>query len=65
MAAFDSAVMQRSEEVKRSENQRQMPGWNFCTFFILKVYLHSGHIYFPLKLIAGKSCKFLRWNQPR
>jgi hypothetical protein len=37
MSAFDAAVMQRSEEVKRSESQRQMPGWNFCTFFILKV----------------------------
>jgi len=36
LSAFDSAVAQREEEVKRSENQRQMPGWNFCTFFILK-----------------------------
>ncbi|KAF8061615.1 trafficking protein particle complex subunit 10 [Lyophyllum atratum] len=26
----------REEEVKRSESQRQMPGWNFCTFFVLK-----------------------------
>ncbi|KAF7304837.1 hypothetical protein MKEN_01197800 [Mycena kentingensis (nom. inval.)] len=34
--SFDSAVTQREEEVKRSESQRQMPGWNFCTFFILK-----------------------------
>ncbi|KAF8894667.1 trafficking protein particle complex subunit 10 [Infundibulicybe gibba] len=36
LCAFDSAVAQREEEVKRSESQRQMPGWNFCTFFILK-----------------------------
>ncbi|KAF9466293.1 trafficking protein particle complex subunit 10 [Collybia nuda] len=36
LSAFDSAVLQREEEVKRSESQRQMPGWNFCTFFILK-----------------------------
>ena len=37
IAAFDLAVSQREEEVKRSEMQRTMPGWNFCTFFILKV----------------------------
>ncbi|KAF7338390.1 hypothetical protein MVEN_02064700 [Mycena venus] len=34
--SFDLAVSQREDEVKRSESQRQMPGWNFCTFFILK-----------------------------
>jgi len=37
LSAFDFAVSQREEEVRRSENQRLMPGWNFCTFFILKV----------------------------
>ncbi|EGO20910.1 hypothetical protein SERLADRAFT_452051 [Serpula lacrymans var. lacrymans S7.9] len=36
LSAFDSAVSQREDEVKRSESQRHMPGWNFCTFFILK-----------------------------
>ncbi|KAJ3796702.1 trafficking protein particle complex subunit 10 [Lentinula aff. detonsa] len=36
LSAFESAVIQREEEVRRSEGQRQMPGWNFCTFFILK-----------------------------
>ncbi|CCL99344.1 uncharacterized protein FIBRA_01362 [Fibroporia radiculosa] len=36
LSAFDSSFTQREEEVKRSEGQRQMPGWNFCTFFILK-----------------------------
>ncbi|KAF8652735.1 hypothetical protein AX16_004233 [Volvariella volvacea WC 439] len=36
LSAFDSAVAGREEEVKRSESQRNMPGWNFCTFFILK-----------------------------
>ncbi|KAG6898254.1 hypothetical protein C0992_002268, partial [Termitomyces sp. T32_za158] len=36
LTAFDLAVAQREEEVRRSESQRQMPGWNFCTFFILK-----------------------------
>lgn len=37
LAAFDNAIIQREEEVRRSESQRQMPGWNFCTYFILKV----------------------------
>jgi trafficking protein particle complex subunit 10 len=41
ISAFDSAVSQREDEVKRSEGQRQMPGWNFCTFFILKVLPRS------------------------
>ncbi|KAL5529216.1 hypothetical protein ACEPAG_5190 [Sanghuangporus baumii] len=36
IAAFDLAVSQREEEVKRSELQKTMPGWNFCTFFVLK-----------------------------
>jgi hypothetical protein len=40
LAAFDSAVAQREEEVRRSEGQRSMPGWNFCTFFVLKVRSH-------------------------
>ncbi|KAF9533525.1 trafficking protein particle complex subunit 10 [Crepidotus variabilis] len=39
--AFDLAISQRQEEVKRSENQQSMPGWNFCTFFILKESLAS------------------------
>ncbi|KAI0341805.1 hypothetical protein BDW22DRAFT_1377071 [Trametopsis cervina] len=41
LAAFDAAVSQREDEVRRSEGQRQMPGWNFCTFFILKESLAS------------------------
>jgi trafficking protein particle complex subunit 10 len=35
--SFDSNILMRDEDVKRSESQRLMPGWNFCTFFILKV----------------------------
>lgn len=38
LSSFDAALTQREDEVRRSEGQRQMPGWNFCTFFILKVY---------------------------
>lgn len=50
LSAFELSVIQRDEEVKRSESQRQMPGWNFCTFFILKVreLLHN----YPWMLIA-------------
>ncbi|KAI1794522.1 trafficking protein particle complex subunit 10 [Ganoderma leucocontextum] len=36
LSSFDAALAQREEEMKRSEGQRTMPGWNFCTFFILK-----------------------------
>jgi hypothetical protein len=36
LSAFDTAVSQRDDEVRRSESQQSMPGWNFCTFFILK-----------------------------
>jgi hypothetical protein len=41
--AFDMAISAREEEVRRSESQRTMPGWNFCTFFVLKV----GHLCTP------------------
>lgn len=37
MAAFEGLVGMRREEIERSESQRLMPGWNFCTYFILKV----------------------------
>ncbi|KAK6968963.1 hypothetical protein R3P38DRAFT_2815083 [Favolaschia claudopus] len=33
---FNTDRRDREDEVKRSESQRQMPGWNFCTFFTLK-----------------------------
>jgi hypothetical protein len=35
--SFDANVAQREEETKAMEGLRTMPGWNFCTFFILKV----------------------------
>lgn len=44
LSAFDAALSQREEEVRRSESQRQMPGWNFCTFFILKVRTQNRRI---------------------
>ncbi|KAK0503134.1 hypothetical protein EDD18DRAFT_1136499 [Armillaria luteobubalina] len=40
-SAFDTAVIQKEDDIKRSEGQRLMPGWNFCTFFILKESLAS------------------------
>ncbi|KAG6336920.1 hypothetical protein ID866_2158 [Astraeus odoratus] len=36
LSALDTAVSSREDELKRSEGQRHMPGWNFCTYFILK-----------------------------
>ncbi|CAK9779681.1 hypothetical protein CC85DRAFT_273697 [Cutaneotrichosporon oleaginosum] len=36
LIAFDSAVVEREEEVKRGEAQRVTVGWNFCTWFLLK-----------------------------
>ncbi|KIP08175.1 hypothetical protein PHLGIDRAFT_88626 [Phlebiopsis gigantea 11061_1 CR5-6] len=41
LSAFDNAMTQREDEIRRSESQRQMPGWNFCTYFILKESLAS------------------------
>jgi hypothetical protein len=35
--AFDAAIVEREDEVKRGEAQRMMVGWNFCTWFLLKV----------------------------
>lgn len=37
MGGFESYVAGRREEIAKSEGQRLMPGWNFCTYFILKV----------------------------
>ena len=37
LSAFDSAVVTREEDVKKMDSQRQMPGWNFCQYTILKV----------------------------
>ncbi|KAG8757193.1 hypothetical protein FRC14_002285 [Serendipita sp. 396] len=36
VSSFESAVAARQEEIARSESQQQVPGWNFCTYFILK-----------------------------
>ncbi|TYJ56733.1 hypothetical protein B9479_002503 [Cryptococcus floricola] len=36
VSAFDSAILEREDEVKRGEAQRVVVGWNFCTWFLLK-----------------------------
>jgi hypothetical protein len=66
LSAFDAAVSQRDDEVRRSESQQSMPGWNFCTFFILKVcspqpmFSKASHI----SSFPGKSCRVVRGDEP-
>ncbi|KAI9243615.1 trafficking protein particle complex subunit 10 [Phascolomyces articulosus] len=36
LASFDMQVLQIQEDTRRLDMQRHMPGWNYCTFFILK-----------------------------
>ncbi|KAK7747701.1 hypothetical protein SLS62_008947 [Diatrype stigma] len=42
LASFDSRVSQYEEDIKEKDAQRNLPGWNFCTFFILKEGLARG-----------------------
>lgn len=42
LASFDLRVGQYEEDVKERESQRLLPGWNFCTFFVLKEGLAQG-----------------------
>ncbi|CAG8511571.1 6476_t:CDS:10, partial [Ambispora leptoticha] len=34
--SFDQHVMQYEDDIRRLDAQRTIPGWNYCTFFILK-----------------------------
>ncbi|CAO3675315.1 unnamed protein product [Umbelopsis vinacea] len=36
ITSFDAQVQQYQDDTRRLDLQRQMPGWNYCTFFILK-----------------------------
>lgn len=36
LASFDARVSQYEEDIKEKDSQRMLPGWNFCTFFVLK-----------------------------
>lgn len=42
LASFDLRVTQYEEDIKEKDTQRSLPGWNFCTFFILKEGLARG-----------------------
>lgn len=42
LSSFDQRVTQYEEDIKEKDTQRTLPGWNFCTFFILKEGLALG-----------------------
>ncbi|KAI5463573.1 trafficking protein particle complex subunit 10 [Mariannaea sp. PMI_226] len=42
LGSFDMRVTQYEEDIKEKDGQRSLPGWNFCTFFILKEGLARG-----------------------
>jgi hypothetical protein len=42
LSSFDTRVRQYEEDIKERDGQRSLPGWNFCTFFILKEGLARG-----------------------
>ncbi|KAH6608523.1 cis-golgi transport particle complex subunit [Trichoderma cornu-damae] len=42
LASFDMRVTQYEEDIREKDAQRTLPGWNFCTFFILKEGLARG-----------------------
>ncbi|KAF9979567.1 hypothetical protein BGZ65_006365, partial [Modicella reniformis] len=43
LTSFDQNVMSFEEDIRRLDSQRQMPGWNYCTFFILKEGLTNAY----------------------
>jgi hypothetical protein len=42
LASFDMRVSQYEEDIREKDGQRSLPGWNFCTFFVLKEGLARG-----------------------
>lgn len=42
LASFDLRVRQYEDDIQEKEAQRALPGWNFCTFFVLKEGLARG-----------------------
>lgn len=42
LKSFDTRVAQYEDDIREREGQRNLPGWNFCTFFILKEGLARG-----------------------
>ena len=42
LTSFDLRVTQYEEDIREKDSQRKLPGWNFCTFFVLKEGLARG-----------------------
>ncbi|EFE41602.1 TMEM1 family protein, putative [Trichophyton verrucosum HKI 0517] len=42
LTSFDLRVGQYEADIREKDSQRSLPGWNFCTFFILKEGLSLG-----------------------
>ncbi|KAK6587408.1 hypothetical protein PZA11_000698 [Diplocarpon coronariae] len=42
LSSFDMRVSQYEEDIREKDAQRSLPGWNFCTFFVLKEGLARG-----------------------
>ena len=42
LASFDLRVRQYEEDIREKSMQRSLPGWNFCTYFVLKEGLARG-----------------------
>lgn len=42
LSSFDQRVRQYEDDIKEKRAQRSLPGWNFCTFFVLKEGLSRG-----------------------
>jgi hypothetical protein len=42
LLSFDLRVSQYEEDIRQKDSQRALPGWNFCTFFMLKEGLARG-----------------------
>ncbi|KAK5045083.1 hypothetical protein LTR84_010231 [Exophiala bonariae] len=42
LRSFDARVAQYELDIRERDGQRSLPGWNFCTFFVLKEGLARG-----------------------
>ncbi|KAK7885202.1 hypothetical protein LTR67_010693 [Exophiala xenobiotica] len=42
LRSFDARVAQYESDIRERDSQRNLPGWNFCTFFVLKEGLAKG-----------------------
>ncbi|KAK9718790.1 hypothetical protein K7432_005264 [Basidiobolus ranarum] len=43
ITSFEYHVAQYEEHIRRMDSQRQMPGWNYCTFFLMKESLAQSY----------------------